>query len=592
MAISKEMVKDIQALTQPDSLAGTISTLFTTWKSSKSGWEAEVKELRNYLFATDTSTTSNATLPWKNKTTMPKLAQLRDNLHANYMSALFPHRDWFKWSPEDKDSATRDQAKAIEAYMRTKLERSGFYDTMSRLVYDYIDTGNVFGEVDYVAQNHTTGDGLGIPVYHGPMLYRVSPFDIVFDPTAPSFESTPKITRTITTLGTLKKEAEAGVNVWAATAFEEASRYRTQFGQYQTADIDEHAGINVDGFGSFYTYLTSGYVEILEFEGDLYDAQKNELLIGHRIIVIDRKTVVYNEPFPSWLGTSSKAHVAWRLRPDNLYGMGPLANLVGMQYRIDHLENLKADVFDQIAHPVIYERGYVEDWNWGPGERIKGDTESEVRVLSPDTTALNADFQIQNMLNLMEEMAGAPKQAMGIRTPGEKTAFEVQSLDNAASRIFQAKIEWFETQFVEPVLNRMLETARRNLEIADVAQVVDDDFGVTEFMKITPDDLKKQGRLVPVGARHFARQNQLAQNLVGFVNSAAYQDPAVQVHVSGIKLAQTFEELLDLDKFDLVQSNIRIAENMETQQAQTSSQELQVGQLQAANAADEEALNG
>ena len=47
------------------------------------------------------------------------------------------------------------------------------------------------------------------------------------------------------------------------------------------------------------------------------------------------------------------ADAGWRPRPDNLYAMGPLDNLVGMQYRIDHLENLKSDVFDQIAYPIL-----------------------------------------------------------------------------------------------------------------------------------------------------------------------------------------------------------------------------------------------
>ena len=45
------------------------------------------KELRNYIFATDTTTTSNKSLPWKNSTTLPKLCQIRDNLHSNYISA-------------------------------------------------------------------------------------------------------------------------------------------------------------------------------------------------------------------------------------------------------------------------------------------------------------------------------------------------------------------------------------------------------------------------------------------------------------------------------------------------------------------------
>jgi hypothetical protein len=186
---------------------------------------------------------------------------------------------------------------------------------------------------------------------------------------------------------------------------------------------------------------------------------------------------------------------------------------------------------------------------------------------------------------IMEEMAGAPKQAMGIRTPGEKTAFEVGELSNAAGRIFQVKVAWFEEQIVEPLLNQMLELSRRNLEVTDVISVIDDDFGVVEFKSITQEDIQTQGTLTPVGAKHFARQNQLAQNLMGFINSAAYADEMVKAHVSSIKLAKTIESLLDIEEFGLVIPNVRIAEQLELQQQQTSAQEIQVDELAAANEA-------
>ena len=146
--------------------------------------------------------------------------------------------------------------------------------------------------------------------------------------------------------------------------------------------------------------------------------------------------------------------------------MGPLDNLVGMQYRIDHLENLKADVFDMIAHPIAKVQGFVEDFSFGPGEKIYVGEDGNVEFMRPDTTALNADTQIAILENKMEEMAGAPRQAMGIRTPGEKTAFEVQTLDNASSRVFMNKVSYFERNFLEPLINDMLELSRRNMEIS------------------------------------------------------------------------------------------------------------------------------
>jgi len=268
--------------------------------------------------------------------------------------------------------------------------------------------------------------------------------------------------------------------------------------------------------------------------------------------------------------------------------MGPLDNLVGMQYRIDHLENLKADVFDQIAHPVVYQRGMVEDWEWGPGERIFGDVDSNVDVLSPDPTALNAEFQIDAMMRKMEELAGAPREAMGIRTPGEKTAFEVQELSNAAGRIFQQKITYFEEMFVEPLLNQMLESARRNMNALEMVKVMDQDFAIEQFLKVTPEVIGAKGKLYPIGARHFAKQAQNVQNLIGMVNSGAYQDPAVAAHISGLKIAQMLEENLGLEKFELVQDNIRVAEQQTTQALMAQAQESNVEEIADRQTVDDE----
>ena len=75
-------------------------------------------------------------------------------------------------------------------------------------------------------------------------------------------------------------------------------------------------------------------------------------------------------------------------------------------------------------------------------------------------TIIAASNEIHTLEEKMELYSGAPREAMGIRTAGEKTAFEVQSLQNAAGRIFQEKITSFEIELLEPILNAMLESAR------------------------------------------------------------------------------------------------------------------------------------
>ena len=558
----------------PDALANAIANRFLDYEKYRRSWVEEKKELRNYLFATDTTRTTNATLPWKNSTTTPKLTQLRDNLHANYMAALFPNDEWLLFEGDDEDSEAEEKRKVISSYMMNKLRTSNFINTVSSMIYDYIDYGNVFATSEYVNETQIDEDtGEVLPGYVGPKAIRISPYDILINPTAQNIEYSPKLLRTIKSLGELAADIQDHPEKGYLTkVFDGVINTRRNFQGMSATDFHKSEGYEIDGFSNIIDYYNSGYIEILELHGDIYDIETETLLKNRIITIVDRQRVIRNVRNPSYRGNSIR-HAGWRLRPDNLYAMGPLDNLVGMQYRIDHLENLKADVFDLIAHPVMKVKGFVEDFNYGPGEKVFVGEDGDVDMIRPDTTALNADMQIQILENKMEEMAGAPRQAMGIRTPGEKTAFEVQTLDNAASRVFQNKVAYFERNFLEPLLNDMLELARRNMEISDVVRVVDDEFGAALFETITPEDLAARGKIRPVGARHFAAKANQFQNLLNLLNSAVGQDPAVNVHISGIKLATVVEELLNIEKFNLVQPNIRVAEQLETQRMMNAGQQ-------------------
>lgn len=561
-------VAELSELINPDNLAGSIVHLYDKWRRHIKPWREENLELRDFIFATDTTKTTNRNLPWKNSTTLPKLAQIRDNLHSNYMAALFPNDSWLKWEGYTLDDEEQKKKETIQAYLSNKTRESNFRSVVAQLLYDYIDYGNAFADVIYVngsREDPVTGEvTIG---YIGPKLIRISPLDIIINPTATSFKDSPKITRTIKTLGELKVDFEDHPE---QTHFRDAvqktetlrSIIANRHGHFSVEDFEKAAGYSIDGFGSLLEYYQSPFVEIIEIEGDIHDPQSGELLRNHVITIIDRAHVIRKEPIPSWLGKGSKAHVGWRLRPDNLYAMGPLHNLVGMQYRIDHLENLKADVFDLIAYPPLKIIGEVEPFDWAPGEEIHIDEAGDVQMLVPDTTALNADTQIAILEQRMEEFAGAPKEAMGIRTPGEKTAFEVQSLQNAAGRIFQEKVNNFEINLLEPILNSMLEVSRRNLDGGDVVRVMDDDLGVVQFLNITKEDITAKGKLRPLGARHFAARAQLIQNLNGVFNSQI--GALIAPHVSAKSLAKVVEDVLGLDRFELIQDNIAIFEQAET----------------------------
>lgn len=555
-----------------DNLASIIANKWVTWNAARNEWLDEKKELRQYLFATDTTKTANKKLPWKNSTVLPKLTQLRDNLHANYMAALFPREQWFIWSGDDKDSVNVDKRRTIEAYMQWKLKASGFAEVVSQLVLDYIDYGNVFAAHKYVIEKHKdVKTGEEVVRYQGPKLYRISPLDIVFDVTAPSFDESPCIVRRMVSLGDIDKQVRDQPNLgYKPEVVEKLRGIRMAADQI---DVLKNDGLVVDGFGSLSQYFNSGMVEILDFYGDIYDNTTAETIPNQIISIVDRRWVLRQIDNPSWTGQRPIKHVGWRLRPDNLWAQGPLDQLLGMQYRINHLENLKADVFDQIAHPIVKIKGTtVENFEFGPGIKIQCGEEGDVIFDRPDASALSANTEIDMQMAMMEELAGAPKQAMGIRTPGEKTKYEVQVLENGAGRIFQSKVNWFEKNLIEPILNSMLEESVKNMNGTEKVKQVNPDLGTQTFAEITKEDLTAMGKFYAIGARHFAEKAMFTQELVQTLQ-VAQTLPQVAVHISGKKVAKALSNAMGWDSFDIVRDNVSVFEQAETQKLAQAAQE-------------------
>lgn len=560
---------DIDTILQKDALGKQISELWHQWDNSREEWKKEKVELRNFIFAIDTADTSNRELPWNNKTHIPKLCQIRDNLIANYMASLFPKRKWLMWEAGNEESLDKNKIDGIREYMFWAISQKEFKEEIAKLIADYVDYGNTLGTTSWVDTTSKLSNGSLKPGYIGPRIKRLNPLDVVTNPISPSVNSSPKILRSLWTLGEAKKfiisETSTGEQrELAESVWQYIMDVRHKSHQYagEWKEVDNF--LNVDGFSNFRDYLGSNYVEVLSFYGDIYNPETDELLENHLVHVVDRHKVVFSAPIPFPTGEIPIRHSGWRVRQDNNWAMGPLDNLVGMQYRIDHVENLKADLFDLTIFPPVKVRGQVEDFEWGPMEKIYTDNEGDVDLMNPKAEILTANIEIQTYEQRMEEMAGSPKEAMGFRTPGEKTAYEVQRLENAASRIFQNKIKQFEEQILEPLLNDMLALAQQNLTSATI-KVIDDEFKSEEFIKLTKEDISAVGRIKPIAARHFAEKAELIQNLNNLFNSAIGSDPEIKAHFSTIKMAQMLEELLGFEDYNIVQTNVRISEQAQAQ---------------------------
>src|SRR6266550_1036721 len=567
-------VLELHNVITPDLLATRITERWLQWDTLRNVKKVDWEEIRRYVYATDTTQTTNNQLPWKNKTTVPKLCQIRDNLYSNYTATIFPQRKWLVWEPENEDAADVEKRDSIINYMSWVIEQPTFKSEMEKIIQDYIDFGNCFGTVEWVDQRVEQTDKTQAG-YVGPAVKRISPLDIVMNPTAESFLQSPKIVRSIISMGELRDLLDRMSNDENREAYEELYKYlkdiRFYARTFQGDWIQRDHLYAMDGFTSFRAYLLSEFVEILTFYGDWYDYVNDDFQKNRAIMVIDRHKLICDKPNPSFFGYPPIFHVPWRKKQDNLWGMGPLDNLVGMQYRMDHVENMKADVFDLITYPVQKVKGFVEDYTWQPGEKIFTSDEGDVEMVVPDVNALQANLEIQNLERLMEEMAGAPREAMGFRTPGEKTKYEVQRLENASARIFQNKIKQFEEQKLEPLLNAMLEMARRNLTGTTVIKVFNDEYKTSSFQTLTADDITGVGRIRPIAARHFAEQADLIQNLTNLTGSGLW--PTIQPHFSGVKLAKIVENIFNLDEYEVVAPFVSLAEQADAQKLINAYQE-------------------
>lgn len=567
-------VLELNNVITPDQQATQITEYFTQWDLLRNAWKVEKEEIRRYVYATDTTKTTNAQLPWKNKTTVPKLCQISDNLYSNYTATLFPQRKWLVWEANERDANSREKRDAIANYMQWVISQPSFKHEMDKIILDYIHFGNCFATVEWNDQRVELDNKVQAG-YVGPSIRRISPLDIVFNPTAENFQDSPKIVRSLTSMGEMKEILQRMSQDEDTDTYMKLYDYlkdiRWTARSWQGDWIQRDRLYAMEGFTSFRNYLMSNWVEVFTFYGDWHDLETGEFQKNRVITVVDRHKLVSNKPNPSYFGNPPIYHVPWRKKQDNLWGMGPLDNLVGMQYRLDHIENMAADVWDLCTYPVQMVTGFVEEYAWEPGGKIFAGEEGKVELVTPDVNLLQSDMKLERLTALMEEMAGAPKEAMGFRTPGEKTKYEVQRLENAAARVFQNKIKQFEEQLVEPLLNAMLELARRNMQGVNTIKVFDNQYNDFSFQDLTVEDITGIGRIKPVGARHFAEQADLIQNLTQLTSSGLW--PTVQSHFSGLKLAQILSQYFNIDDYDVVRPFVALSEMADAQKKQNALQE-------------------
>lgn len=559
---------DIMEIQEPDYLATAIANKFVAWESARDRWYNNAKETLENLYATSTRDIFNQAKDTDNCTHIPKITQIRDMLITYYLDAMFSlpdYVDWEAYNEESLDINTKDTLKALMAQM---LHDSQFQPTIRELVEDYVDYGNAFTTVAMVNETLKLESGVA-NVYNGPKAIRLDPLNVFFDPLAISFEKTPKIIRTIKTLGELVAEAEElpeSAQVYKEAlnrALEKRSRIRQAVSTTNAESIKNDI-CSIAGCGNWSQYYASDTVELLTFYGDLYDVERNKLYKNSKIVVMDRCSVLLEEPIKNFGFNCNIFKAGWRDRKDNLWSMSPLDNIKGMQFMVDFLENKRADIFNYISNPMWVTKGDVEMPEYlYPGCHVGVDVDGDFKTISPDATALAADTYVDRYQMLMEEMAGTPREAMGFRTPGEKTAFEVSQLNTAASRLFNEKTRKFEMEILEPLLTLMMRMYLSDPTRVTRVKMMNED-GVILFKEVNVQDMAVQGRFIATGSNTYTERARQAQTIMQLYNSAIPSDQLVFNYFNPKVIAKVIAHTTGLDKYkDIIQPNARVDAELE-----------------------------
>ena len=564
--------QSVVALLTPHQLAIEITQLFTEWKNARTSWEQEMLEIRTFLYATDTRTVNQGLENFKNSTTIPKLSQIATNLLANYDSHLFSEPDWAQFEAHDEEAATAESRRNVEAYVRTKVRRKEYESKFREMLTHWINTGVCYGQQRYVTEKGMRPDGTEAILYQGPVLDVIHPMNIVWDITAASFNASAKIVREVFTLGDIARDIEENSQSYFTPEMLEKMRttrmaVRSSGIKKAPEGVDwEGIGLTQSGFGDLLNYMKSDMVEVLTYYGDMYNVADGTFRKNHKIVIADRMWVVHDQEITTENGSDRLYYAGWEDLPDSRMAMSPLARIVGLQYKLDKLENLRADIFDRIANPERVEIGTVEHYGvrGGPDSRyVVEDIQGDVKYLNPPVQILNADFQIQNTMNIMEMMAGSPQNASGFRTPGEKTKFEVQVLDQGANRIFRNKTKKFEKEMIEPVLEDIVAMGRENIGETDMVSTFDD-IGTQLFLNISRDDLFVAGKIRARGSQLFAEKANTLQNLLGILASPAAG--MLAPHISTEKLSGAMAQLAGVEEFGIFVPFIGVQEQARIRQ--------------------------
>ena len=488
---------DEEALCQ---LGASVNRDYQNWKQSRARlenkwrecWEAYLCDVQSLYTQADDDSAD------RSRIARPVLYEAVEAIHANLLNAMFPANERF-FSVIGKTEADHANARAIEEFLRSKLEDASFIEKYALFLKQAVITGNTVAAVPWRRTRQTRrveqpitlfGVTVGYQktqqeklIYNGPDFEVLDIFDFLVDPDATDFEQAKVIRKVERTLRELRQNPAytnlEGLQPNTAHADADEANKRSR---RRTFGLDEPLNEN----------QAIPKISLLEAWGD-FEAG-DQIYRNYVCVVANGGTVIRFEPNPYDHGWKPFIFTNFIPVPNEIYGIGAIEKSLGLQHAINTLTNQKLDVINlSINSPFTY---LINDDVFDPDTVVtqpgalipvkSHDTLQPIQYLNNFTVAFT---EIADLKAEAQEATGVLKFfAVGDNMP-PRTATEVNALLNTGTQKFSSFLSHLEHTSLEPFLRIVFENARQFVREPESLRVCNRD-GTLAFRMMLPELLK------------------------------------------------------------------------------------------------------
>jgi len=386
--------------------------------------------------------------------------------------------------------------------------------------------------------------------YCGPTFHVDDIFNFVIDPFSPDPKHALRIKRTFVAksqLVALSQKNEYGYSVYSNVERITTSEVR----RHQTDDFEE------DRYRAFGMEMPkSSEVELLEAWGTIeipggYGGEDTKTYVSHVCTIANRQTVIRFEPTFLWSGDAPVQLATYRDVPGQVYGIGQLEPLLGLQDLTNVRANQNVDVVAFCVNPEYkcYDDGVIDlSAVSAPNKRhLMGDPAGNMIPLEKNMTGLQLGFQ--DVEYLKREFHTIAKSQSPLAASSRESATR-SSLDAGAVNTDVAKIAaHIEDTVLFRVIDLFVQLNAQYLPKGEVVKSLQD--GTANIKEISPETLRRHWLVKIRGSQYVADRAENMQNMM-MIFQLLTGNPMLLPAVNSLEMAKKLYTMLGFTDADVV----------------------------------------